>query len=234
MAPLSTTEASASEDRYHHGDLRQGLIAAALSLLTEEQDWGFSLREVARRAGVSHNAPYNHFPSKQDLLAAVAAAGYDLLRARMLAAQAQAATSEAALKAVGVAYVRFGAENPAHYRLMFGSAFAPGKSGPPPLLCAAAAAAKGLLRDIIRKGAENGSFAVAATDAEALDMAVLSAWSLVHGLTMLLLDGLAGPETDAEPSTAAKPATTAKPATAAEVIAGQVAQCLLEGIRRSP
>ena len=62
---------------YHHGDLRHALIDAAMALVTEEQDWTFSLREVARRAGVSHNAPYNHFGEKQDLLIAVAGAGFE-------------------------------------------------------------------------------------------------------------------------------------------------------------
>jgi len=56
-----------STDTYHHGDLRRTLIQAALELAAEEKDWNFSLREVARRAGVSHNAPYNHFPHKRDL-----------------------------------------------------------------------------------------------------------------------------------------------------------------------
>src|SRR5271167_3875727 len=75
----------ASEPRtYHHGDLRRSLIDAALALVTEEQDWTFSLREVARRAGVSHNAPYNHFADKRELLAAVAVAGFEALRAKML------------------------------------------------------------------------------------------------------------------------------------------------------
>ena len=69
---------------YHHGDLRRALVDAALALVTEEQDWGFSLREVTRRAGVSHNAPYNHFADKRDLLAAVAAAGFETLRMRLV------------------------------------------------------------------------------------------------------------------------------------------------------
>ena len=69
---------------YHHGDLRRALIDTALELVTEEQDWAFSLREVARRAGVSHQAPYNHFPEKQDLLAAVAIVGFERLRDGML------------------------------------------------------------------------------------------------------------------------------------------------------
>ena len=77
-------EAASSEERtYHHGDLRRSLINAALALVAEAQDWTFSLREVARRAGVSHNAPYNHFADKQELLAAVAEAGFLALRDKM-------------------------------------------------------------------------------------------------------------------------------------------------------
>src|SRR5208283_1645153 len=68
-----------ASDTYHHGDLPRALVQAALELAAEDKDWNFSLREVARRAGVSHNAPYNHFPHKRDLLDAAAAAGHDLL-----------------------------------------------------------------------------------------------------------------------------------------------------------
>ncbi len=59
---------------YHHGDLRRAIVAAALEILSETQSHDFSLRELARRAGVSHNAPYKHFAEKGDLLAAVSAA----------------------------------------------------------------------------------------------------------------------------------------------------------------
>jgi AcrR family transcriptional regulator len=86
MQKISRAE---SETRaYHHGDLRRALVQAALVIVTEEQDWTFSLREVARRAGVSHNAPYNHFADKSDLLAAVAAAGMERLGEGMKAAVA--------------------------------------------------------------------------------------------------------------------------------------------------
>ncbi|HUB46245.1 MAG TPA: TetR family transcriptional regulator, partial [Acetobacteraceae bacterium] len=71
---------AAQPQPYHHGDLRRALIETALQLVTEEQDWTFSLREVARRAGVSHRAPYNHFSEKLDLLAAIAAVGFERLR----------------------------------------------------------------------------------------------------------------------------------------------------------
>ena len=109
---------------YHHGDLRRVLIDTALQLVTEEQDWTFSLREVARRAGVSHHAPYNHFPEKQDLLGAVAVVGFERLRDGMLSAMAGIDAPEALVDVIGRTYVRLGLENPALYRLMFGPALA--------------------------------------------------------------------------------------------------------------
>ncbi len=220
---------------YHHGDLRRTLVSAAVALLTETQDWGFSLREVARRAGVSHAAPYNHFSSKQDLLMEVAAAGFDLLRLRMQEAAAPARTPSAALHVIGAAYVRFGVENPAHYRLMFGTALMAGTAGKGCLpgtasrLGESAAAAKGVLHGIIEQGAQEGSFAVAPRSAEAVDIAVLSAWSLVHGLTMLLIDGLAGAGSVVGEETTV-PIHNASAATAAEGVVEQVTGVLLNGM----
>ena len=71
------------ERPYHHGDLRRAIVKAALEILSETQSLDFSLRELARRAGVSHNAPYKHFADKRELLAAVSAAGFDALTKRM-------------------------------------------------------------------------------------------------------------------------------------------------------
>jgi AcrR family transcriptional regulator len=68
---------------YHHGDLRRSLIEAGLELVREGQVWSFSLREVAKLAGVSHNAPYHHFADKRDLLIAVDVVGYETLSARI-------------------------------------------------------------------------------------------------------------------------------------------------------
>lgn len=215
MTSPSSTE---TDLPYHHGDLRQTLITAALHLLTEEQNWSFSLREVARRAGVSHNAPYNHFRSKQDLLAAVAAAGFDLLRAQMQEAAAHTGTPAAALTAIGAAYVEFGTQNPAHYRLMFGAVLAATKDCLPAVVGDTGVTAKDVLRGVIRQGMEQGHFAVAP---DTLEMAVLSAWSLVHGLTMLLIDGLA-----------IEGAADAAGAPAAEHIAEQVTRLLLNGFQR--
>src|ERR1700678_2436701 len=97
--------ASSTERAYHHGDLRRSLIDAGCAMLSEEQNWNFSLREVARRAGVSHNAPYNHFADKHDLLAAIAATGFQELGGRMLASVAGVDNPKTALIRSGVVYV---------------------------------------------------------------------------------------------------------------------------------
>ncbi len=182
----------AKGDAYHHGDLRRALVDSALELVTEEQDWEFSLREVARRAGVSHNAPYNHFPEKCDLLAAVAAVGFAKLRQRLVSAISGISAPEEALAASGREYVRHGMRNPALYRLMFGPALT--ESGQRSSVARAAGSdAKAVLSDIIRRGMQAGVFALAG-DEEAIDLATLATWSAVHGLTMLIIDGLAGPK----------------------------------------
>ena len=71
------------ERPYHHGDLRRAIVKAALEILQETQSLEFSLRELARRAGVSHNAPYKHFADKRELLSAISAAGFEMLTKRM-------------------------------------------------------------------------------------------------------------------------------------------------------
>jgi AcrR family transcriptional regulator len=174
---------------YHHGHLRQALIAAARALITETQDWTFSLREVARRAGVSHNAPYNHFPDKRDMLAAIAADGFETLRERTLLASGNAASACDALAACAHAYVQNGVENPALYRLMFGSALARSNQWPAEARDAGKRA-KTVLDDIIVRGARSGEFAVCPESPEELSGAALSLWSAVHGLTMFVIDGM--------------------------------------------
>src|ERR1700751_4478700 len=107
------------ERPYHHGDLRRAIVNAALEILSETQSLDFSLRELARRAGVSHNAPYKHFADKRELLAAVSAAGFEALTKRM-ARESAGHSARAQLFAMLRAYIRHGVENPALYRLMFG------------------------------------------------------------------------------------------------------------------
>jgi AcrR family transcriptional regulator len=191
-------------------------VDAGVALLAETQRWDFSLREVARRAGVSHNAPYSHFADKRDLLAAVATAGYEVLKARMLAASNDMRKADEALEAIGIAYLRFGTENPAHYRLMFGPTLQALDGGPPAEVVEAAAASRGVLRDVMRRGTEDGSFKIPQNDPVALAAAVLAAWSLVHGLTLLYVDGLATLETSLS----------------IEQLAGMVSETFMRGLAR--
>ena len=186
---MATTKKQVEVARtYHHGDLRRTLIDAGLAIVTEEQNWAFSLREVARRAGVSHNAPYNHFPEKRDLLDAVAAVGFDRLRADMRAAIGDGGDAAVALAEIAGQYVVFAAGNPALYRLMFGPELMAADGSRPDLAETSGAGAKLVLRDVIERGARESRFSVA-DDEASLDAAVLCVWSTVHGLAMLIIDG---------------------------------------------
>lgn len=110
---------SKSSASYHHGDLAAALEQAALELLVEEGSPALSLRAVARRAGVSHNAPYHHFRDRQGLLKAVAARGLRELLAAMTAARREASAPRARLLAVGGAYVDFALEQRALFDIIF-------------------------------------------------------------------------------------------------------------------
>jgi len=174
---------------YHHGDLRRVLIETALQLVTEEQDWTFSLREVARRAGVSHRAPYNHFPEKLDLLAAVAAVGFDRLHDGLARATTGLDDPEVLVEVICRTYVHLGLENPALYRLMFGPVLSDtGASDRPAIARAAGDRARALLEDAILRGARGGVFAVSPDSPQDVILAAFAAWSAVHGLTMLVID----------------------------------------------
>jgi AcrR family transcriptional regulator len=119
----------AVRDRYHHGDLKRALVAAALDIVREQDVASVSLREVARRAGVSPAAPYHHFRDKSLLLAEVAQAGFRLLTNRMRQALEQSRADGAErLVRLGQAYLRFATEEPAHYRVMFSHELAGGEA----------------------------------------------------------------------------------------------------------
>jgi AcrR family transcriptional regulator len=178
---------------YHHGDLRRTLIAAALDLVTKEQDWTFSLREVARSAGVSPSAPYNHFTEKRDLLAEVAVAGFHRLRDGIASAVSGLHAAPEAFVACVSTYVRLGMENPALYRLMFGPELTASKGAERPRKMEAAGnEAKAILTQIIREGARSGDFAMSFEDDGQVALATFTAWSAAHGLTMLIIDNLTG------------------------------------------
>jgi len=180
--PKPRTSSSSPAQPYHHGDLRRALIDTAVAMVTEEGAWNFTLREVARRAGVSHAAPYNHFHDKTELLAEVAALGFQELRRAMEAASRRHGRSpQEAVVAIGVAYVRFGVQHPAHYRLMFGSELAAKERYP------ALEEAGNATFAVLTGAIERGQAAGAIRRGSARDQG-LAAWSLVHGLTTLLID----------------------------------------------
>jgi AcrR family transcriptional regulator len=176
-------------EAYHHGDLRNALVAAAVVLVERGGEASFSLREAAREVGVSPNAAYRHFEDKSALMTAAAAEGFAKLAKRMRRAMDRAAESAfgegltiARFKAVGRAYVEFAAEHPELFRLMFGPRGAeclgsaltePPAETPWTLLshCLDALVEDGLLAPERRPGAE------------------LAAWSVVHGFASLPAEG---------------------------------------------
>ena len=157
---------------YHHGDLEATLVQAAGNLLEKEGVEALSLREVARRAGVSHNAPYRHFPEREALLAALAAEGFEWLGA----AQRKAAQADG-LRAMGEVYVHFALAHPQRFRLMFGGQISIAKHP--------------RLREVATKTFEglSGALAARVPEAQGAGDSSIAAWALVHGLAQLLLGG---------------------------------------------
>lgn len=170
-----------SDNTYHHGDLRRALIATGTKVLAESGPAGLSLREVARRLGVSHNAPSRHFATREALLAAIAVAGYENLSARTAQAGKQAASADEAMVQRGLAYVGFALKHPALFRLMFSDHV--DRKAHPDLAATAQASLTALMPQVS-----------AAYGEQALPEATLAAWSMVHGLAQLLVDSQPPPE----------------------------------------
>ena len=173
---MSTSESETPKKAYHHGDLRAALVEAGLKLLETRTADDLSLREVSRAVGVSATAVYRHFPDKGALMTALAGEGLARLAVAQHAASDAAGGGVAGFNATGAAYVRFALANPALFRLIFAN---PASVDHQPhdheddamtfLRANAAMVAEG-------KGG----------DAQII---ALQAWALVHGLSMLMLDG---------------------------------------------
>lgn len=171
----------AGKRRYHHGNLKQVLLASAVQLISEVGPQAFTLREVARRAGVSHNAPYRHFRDREDLLWAVAAQGFDLLTAAMQEAMSEGRTAEERLRQAGRGYVQFALRWPQHIQVMFDL---PALKLPPGNASAAGQRAFQTLLDAVVAVQAEGGFPAG----DPLPLAVV-AWSGVHGLAKLAISG---------------------------------------------
>jgi len=162
---------------YHHGNLKPALLQAALALIREVGPGAFTLREVARRAGVSHNAPYRHFRDKNELLAAVAAEGFDRLREAMVRSAASATSALERLQLSGQGYVRFALRYPQHFAVIFEG---PGRFDRYPEAHAAGERAFATLVHFIEACQVEGSL----PQGDAQPFALL-AWSMVHGVAKL-------------------------------------------------
>jgi AcrR family transcriptional regulator len=163
-----------SGERYHHGDLRKALIQKGMERLAEAPADELSLREIARSIGVSATAVYRHFPDKAALLTALCIEGDHMLAEAFRKAMAKVKPGMEAFDEMGRAYVRFALTHPAVFRLMMSPA--------------------GALRD---EGEASAMLATALTELGGSrltkaqhDVQRVKAWSQVHGLAVLMLDGL--------------------------------------------
>ncbi|MGB3439423.1 MAG: WHG domain-containing protein [Actinophytocola sp.] len=150
---------------YHHGDLRRAILAAAIEAITAVGSANLSLRDVARRAGVSHAAPVHHFGDKAGVLTALAEEGFDLLAEALSSAGDDFAE-------VGVAYVRFAVTHPAHFEVMF-RPDTHHRDDP------ALSAARSRAGAVLARGA----------GPRPGDYTEVAAWSLMHGFATLWLTG---------------------------------------------
>lgn len=162
-------------------------MESAADLLTESGNQSLSLREVARRSGVSHAAPYRHFADKVALEAGVAESGFSTLRDELVAA----ADSEsgggdlASLEAVAVAYVGFAARNRPWFRAMFGTAFS--ERSKHPALREASDAMFAVFVEAVSRCQMSGVIRAGSTRVHAL-----AVWSILHGLVVLIVGGQLG------------------------------------------
>ncbi|MBV9892102.1 MAG: TetR/AcrR family transcriptional regulator [Rhizobacter sp.] len=168
---------TAAKKRYHHGDLGSALVDAGLRLLASRDVDELSLRELARDVGVSATAVYRHFPDKQALMMALAGEGLRRLAVAQHEASDAAGGGPAGFNATGRAYVRFALANPALFRLIFSH---PSRAG------------------VVKPGGDEEPEAMSLLRANAAALTApggnpravaLHAWSLAHGLAMLMLDG---------------------------------------------
>jgi AcrR family transcriptional regulator len=172
-----------SKEIYHHGNLRQALLNAALMILEVKDSKELSLREVAKKAGVSHTAPYRHFDSKIDLLATVAEKIFAefIYYLRKIAAQPDTDAIQS-LRATETAYVRYALEHPNYFRIMLHYSTIAQPSGSNVQL--ASKKILDVLLEVIEVGQMTGIIKLRNPNELALER-----WALIHGLSILLLDG---------------------------------------------
>jgi AcrR family transcriptional regulator len=162
--------------KYHHGDLRNALILIAIELLAEDGLHALSLRKMAQRAGVSHNAPYMHFADKEAVLVAIAEEGFRLLAVEVESAISQASTTRLQLIAASNAYVNFALNYPNHVQLMF----CPYDEEKYPSFLESSQASLHRLFKLVQTGQENKELISGNT--QEMTKAI---WAMVHGVATL-------------------------------------------------
>ena len=185
---IGVPEKSAAGRPYHHGDLRRTLLAAAVEAIEESGPAALSLRDLARRAGVSHAAPAHHFGDKAGLLTALAVQGFTLLADALTRAREETGS----LVEIGVAYIRFAVDHRAHFEVMFRPELYHRDD-------AEVVAAGRRAYDSLRAGLAALPEPPTGDDAE---LAGLAAWSIVHGFATLWLGGALPPEIGNDPEAA--------------------------------
>jgi AcrR family transcriptional regulator len=178
---------------YHHGDLRRALVEATSRLVEQYGQEGFTLRAAARLAGVSDGAPYHHFADRQALLAAVAEHGFRSLCGELReSADRERGDARRKSLAVGVTYVLFAARNPAKFRLMFGPLVHAKNRYPE--LAAAADETYELVRAGLAPASDDRGARVGGRNM------MFGRWAMVHGLSLLAIDGHLAQHTSSERS----------------------------------
>lgn len=170
---------------YHHGDLKNALIQAGIEILAEEGVGGLSLRKAARKAGVSHAAPYAHFTDKQNLIAAIASDGHRKIFERFEAVRARYSDDPLRQFVAGTwAYMEFGLTSPDHYKITFSGTIQDEHSHPEFLEYSQRNMQT--LRTIIEQCRSAGVLSGGDINSE---LQAVSIWGLLHGLVSLMIQG---------------------------------------------
>lgn len=167
---------------YHHGNLKEALITAGLEILSEKGMDGLSLRNVAKKVGVSRAAPYNHFPNKQAMLAAISTAGHKLLYQTLLDAfERSKRSSTDIIIEIAWSYLQFALDDPSRFKLMFSGALEEEREHPEFIEISQKNIS--LLEEIIVFCQSKGQLPEGKVENIAIKL-----WSLVHGFTYLVLE----------------------------------------------
>ena len=179
---MSQNGTTGLKTHYHHGDLKRALVDEALKIIREKGSESLTLREMAQRLGVTHTAPYRHFESKAQLLATVAEEGFHKLLAQLQEAADKSEGITEKLMSLGLTYVRFAVEDTAFFTVMFGADIPEKYSGQG--LEVASKATLNFVREMIAHGQSEGQI----VEGNPSRLAI-TAWSLVHGVAALLVEG---------------------------------------------